>query len=235
MSLLDDAIDASGGMDRWNSLSRFTLHLSAEGALFSGAGHARAFKDVIAEGSTRTPAIRFTGITGGTRSGSFRPDLITIENLDGEVLQTWTNPHLALATGREYVLTDELHLIYFCGVAIWNYLTIPFLLAHPGVVVEELPPWREHSETWRRLHAQFPADLVTLAREQTFYFDQNSLQRRTDYNVLGLKVVHYSWAHERFGGIMVPTLRRSQILQPDETVAAKLVLIDVEIFDASFD
>jgi len=49
MTLLDDAIDAGGGLARWNSLSRFTLHLSVGGTLFSSAGHAGEFKDVIAE------------------------------------------------------------------------------------------------------------------------------------------------------------------------------------------
>ena len=99
MALLDDVIDANGGIARWNSLSRFTLHLSAGGTLFSNAGHAREFKDVIAEGSTRTQSVRFSGITGGEQSGSFQPDLITIETVDGEVLQTWSNPELAFDIG----------------------------------------------------------------------------------------------------------------------------------------
>ena len=235
MALLDDAIDACGGLARWNSLNRFTLHLSVGGTLFSDAGHAREFKDVTAEGSTRTQSVRFTGITGGDQSGAFQPDAITIESVDGQVLQTWSNPNLAFPTNGAHALADELHLIFFCGVAIWNYLTTPFLLAHPDVVVEELPPWQEQTETWRRLRAQFPSSLITLAPEQIFYFDENALQRRTDHDLLGTKVAHYSWAHEKFSGIVVPTLRRSQTLRPDGTVIAKPVLIDVEIFDAVFE
>ncbi|WP_370166178.1 hypothetical protein [Bradyrhizobium diazoefficiens] len=147
MALLHDVIDASGGLDRWSSLNRFTLHLSVGGMLFSSAGHAREFKDVTAEGSTRTQSVRFTGITGGEHSGSFQPDAITIESLDGEVLRTWRNPSLAFPEASAPALADELHLVFFCGVAIWNYLTIPFLLAHPDVVLEELSPWSEGTET----------------------------------------------------------------------------------------
>ncbi|MCK1742824.1 hypothetical protein IVA80_18565 [Bradyrhizobium sp. 139] len=235
MALLDDVIDASGGMARWNSLSRFTLHLSVAGTLFSGAGHAGEFKDVTAEGATRTQSVRFTGITGGEYSGCFQPDAITIESLEGEVLRTWRNPSLAFPATSPPPLADELHLVFFCGVAIWNYLTNPFLLAHPDVVVEELVPWRENADTWRRLRAQFPSSLITLAPEQIFYFDENALQRRTDHDLFGIKVAHYSWAHDNFGGIVVPTLRRAQTLQPDGTVIAKPVLIDVEIFDALFE
>ncbi|MET4330734.1 MULTISPECIES: hypothetical protein [unclassified Bradyrhizobium] len=235
MALLDDVIDASGGMARWNSLSRFTLHLSVAGTLFSSTGHASEFKDVTAEGSTRTQSVRFTGITGGEHSGSFQPDAITIESLEGEVLRTWRNPSLAFTEAGSPTLADELHLVFFCGVAIWNYLTNPFLLAHPDVVVEELPPWQENNESWRRLRAQFPPGLITLAPEQIFYFDDNALQRRADHDLFGMKVAHYSWAHDSFGGIVVPTLRRAQTLRPDGTVVAKPVLMDVEIFDAVFE
>ncbi|WP_354065468.1 hypothetical protein [Bradyrhizobium sp. RT6a] len=235
MALLDDVIDASGGMARWNSLSRFTLHLSVAGTLFSSTGHASEFKDVTAEGSTRTQSVRFTGITGGEHSGSFQPDAITIESLEGEILRTWRNPSLAFTEAGSPTLVDELHLVFFCGVAIWNYLTNPFLLAHPDVVVEELSPWQENNESWRRLRAQFPPGLITLAPEQIFYFDDNALQRRTDHDLFGMKVAQYSWAHDSFGGIVVPTLRRAQTLRPDGTVVAKPVLMDVEIFDAVFE
>src|SRR6185437_4180094 len=178
----------------------FTLHLSVGGALFSDAGHAREFKDVTAEGSTRTQSVRFTGITGGERSGAFAPDAITIESLDGQVLRSWRNPSLAFPTNGTHALADELHLVFFCGVQIWNYLTTPFLLASPDVVVEELPPWQENNETWRRLRAQLPASLINLASEQVFYFDGNALQRRTDHDLLGARVAHYSWAHDNFSG-----------------------------------
>ncbi|MCK1289734.1 hypothetical protein [Bradyrhizobium sp. 30] len=235
MALLDDVIDASGGMARWNSLSRFTLHLSVAGTLFSSTGHASEFKDVTAEGSTRTQSVRFTGITGGEHSGSFQPDAITIESLEGEILRTWRNPSLAFTEAGSPALAGELHLVFFCGVAIWNYLTNPFLLAHPDVLVEELPPWQENNESWRRLRAQFPPSLITLAPGQIFYFDENALQRRTDHDLFGMKVAHYSWAHDSFGGIVVPTLRRAQTLRPDGTVVAKPVLMDVEIFDAVFE
>ena len=235
MALLDDAIDASGGMARWNSLSRFTLHLSVAGTFFSSAGHASEFKDVTAEGSTRTQSVRFTGITGGEHSGSFQPDAITIESLEEEVLRTWQNPSLAFSEAGSPTLADELHLVFFCGAAIWNYLTSPFLLAHPDVVVEELAPWRENTETWRRLRAQFPPSLATLASEQVFYFDENAQQRRMDHDLFGMQVAHCCWAHDSFGGIVVPTLRRAQTLLPDGTVIAKPVLMDVEIFDAVFE
>jgi hypothetical protein len=56
-----------------------------------------------------------------------------------------------------------------------------------------------------------------------------------DHYLFGIKVADYSWAHQEFGGIVVPTLRRSLPLEADGTVVAKPSLIDVEIFDAAFE
>jgi len=216
-------------------LSRFTLHLSFVGMLFTEAGHAGHFKDVIAEGSTRTQSVRFTGMTGGQGCASFQPDSVTIESIDGEILRTWRHPQLRLPDHAIHPLADELHLVFFCGFAIWSYLTTPFLLARPDVHVEELLPWHENGAVWHRLRARFPSDIVTHNSEQIFYFDENALQRRVDHDLLGTRVADYSWAHQTFSDIMVPTLRRSQMLQPDGTIIAKPALIDVEIFDAAFD
>jgi len=235
MALLDDAIEASGGMSRWNRLQRFTLHLSIKGTLFSHVGRARQFKDLIAEGSTRSQSVRFTGLTRGDKSGNYQPNSVTIENLDGQVLRTWLNPSLQFLHHGSDALADDLHLVFFCGFSIWSYLTIPFLLARPDVTVEELSPWKENDQTWRRLRALFSPDIVTTSAEQIFYFDENGLQRRADHDLLGTRVAHYSWAHQAFGDVIVPTLRRSLALRCDGTAAAKPILLDVEVFDATFE
>jgi hypothetical protein len=235
MALLDDTIEASGGFARWNKLQRFTFHLSIKGTLLSRSGRAREFEDLIAEGSTHTQSVRFTGLTQGEKTGTYQPDLVTIENLDGQVLRTWLNPSLEFLDHAGDPLADELHLVFFCGFSIWNYLTAPFLLARPNVTVEELSPWTENDQSWRRLRAFFPSDIVTSSPEQIFYFDENCLQRRVDHDLFGTRVAHYSWAHQTFSGILVPTLRRSLSLRPDGTAIAKPILLDVEVFDATFE
>jgi hypothetical protein len=235
MALLNDAIEASGGIARWNRLQRFTLHLSIKGTLFSRVGRARQFNDLIAEGSTRTQLVRIMGLTQGDKSGTYQPNSVTIENLDGQVLRTWLNPSLQFLDQGDDPLADDLHLVFFCGFSIWNYLTAPFLLARPDVRVEELSPWTENDQTWRRLRALFPPDIVTSSPEQIFYFDEHSLQRRVDQYLLGTPAADYSWAHRAFSGVIVPTLRRSLALRPDGTATAKPALLDVEVLDAAFE
>ncbi|MGH8639021.1 MAG: hypothetical protein ACREUZ_17950, partial [Burkholderiales bacterium] len=74
---------------------------------------------------------------------------------------------------------DRLHLAYFAGYAMWTYLTTPFLFTMDGVSTEELPPWHENGETWRRLKVVFPPDIATHSTVQTFYVGSDGLLRGT--------------------------------------------------------
>ncbi len=59
-------------------------------------------------------------------------------------------------------------------------VTSPFILAQPGVMAEEIAPWSEQGETWRRLRVTFPETIATHSREQIFYIDTDGLIRRHD-------------------------------------------------------
>ena len=235
MALLDEVIEAGGGLTRWNGLNRFTLQLSIGGSFLSRANASVRFKEIAAQGCLRNPLVRVTGFTGFGQSGVYRPDCVSIEDPDGHVIRTWRDPHHALLHHDNDTLFDELFVVFLSGYCIWNYLTVPFILAHPDVKVEELPPWRERDHLWRRLRAVFPPSFVTKAHTQILYFDEARLQRRTDYALFGSSVAEYSWAHQEFAGIVVPTLRRTRVLEADETEIARPSLIEVEIFDAAFE
>jgi hypothetical protein len=239
MTLLEDALDASGGLNRWHQVKRFTVHLSIGGALLARKGKAGLLKDVVAEGSTQTQSLRLTGFTAPDKRCVYRPDQVAIEGLDGDVLQVRSNPRAAFLGHPDRTPWDDLHLAYFCGFSIWNYLTTPFLLAHPDIKLEELPSWREGNEAWRRLRAVFPAPIATHSPEQIFYFDHDGLQRRLDYRTCGntgdAQVAHYSTAHQEFSGIVMPTLHRSLRFGCDGAIITRPASVDIEIFDASFE
>lgn len=235
MTLLDEVIEAGGGMERWSRLKRFTLQLSIDGSLFARAGHAGRFKDIVAEGSTETQLVRFAGFAGPDKCGLYQPERVAIEGADGQVLRSWSNPQHSFSDRVEHGVWDELYIVFICGFSIWNILTTPFLLAHPDVKIKELPSWREHDQRWRRLQAVFPPSVLAYPSEQVIYFDEEGLQRRTDHDFLGSRVAEYSSAHQAFSGVVVPTLRRSLNLKPDGGMIAKPSLLDVETFDASFE
>jgi hypothetical protein len=208
------------------------------GRLLASKGRRGALKDLAAQGSTQTPSLRFTGFPGPDKCGAYRPDRVAVETLSGGLLEQRDNPRLAFHHRSDRALWDDLHLAYYCGISLWNCLAAPFLLAKPGVEIEELASWHERNEAWRRLKAVFPVDVGALAREQIFYFDRNGLQRRADYAAIDTEdtlIAQYSSAHQSFSGIIVPTLHRGLLLQPDGTVVRSPPRLDIEIFDAQFE
>ena len=238
MPLLDDVIAAHGGMDLWTRLQRFTLHASIDGDLFARKGKAGLLRDVVISGQMHDQHLRIAGFPAVDKHCVYRPDRVTIELLDGTVLQVRDDPRQAFAGHDDQTPWDDLHLGYYCGYVIWSGLAAPFLFAGPDFKVRELGPWQEAGETWHRLHVLFPPDIVSHCSEQTFYFDDIGLQRRADFteaDLGGPGVVRHLSAHQTFSGLVVPSLQRAMRQGSDGIAIAKRPHLDVEIFDAKFE
>jgi hypothetical protein len=238
MALLDEVLEANGGMDRWRYVQQFTVHMSIGGALLAQKGNADLLKEIVANGTIETQSVRLTGLGAPDRCVTYRPHRVAIERSDGTVLLTRSDPRAALLQDAQDAPWDDLDLVYFSGLSVWNCLAIPFLLAHPKIRMEELAPWRDGVGEWRRLRAIFPPSIATHSSAQTFYFDSDRLQRRADYQLVAAGrplVADYSSAHQKFSGITVPTLRRSLEIGHDGAVVPRPALIDIESFDVSFD
>jgi hypothetical protein len=184
MTLLAEVIESHGGADLWRQLRRFSAHLSIDGVLLADKGKADSLKDIVVDGSTRDQFLRFTGFTAPDRRATYRPDRVTVESLDGQVLAARDAPCAAFAGHTDSTRWGDLHLACFVGYANWNFLTTPFLLAGEGFVSEELAPWQGDGQTWRRLKVMFPSRVATHSPEQMFYFDQQGLQRRVEYRCI---------------------------------------------------
>jgi hypothetical protein len=238
MALLEDALDARGGLDRWRRLRRFTAHVSMDGALFARKGKARLLKNIVVEGCTRRQSLQITGFTAPDRRGLYDPDRVAVENSDGQLLEERRNPRLAFAGHSDQTPWDDLHLAYYCGYLTWNYLVTPFLFTGESFLTEELSPWRENEETWRRLKVVFPPHIATHCTEQVFYFDESGHERRVDYEAAilgGLRISQYSSAYQSFSGILIPTLCRSRVVGRNGATAKGRVVFDIEVFDALFE
>jgi hypothetical protein len=123
------------------------------------------------------------------------------------------------------------------GYLIWNYMAVPFILADPDFETKELRRTVAPGENLRRLQVVFPARVVTRAPIQTFHFDREGLLRRLDYRASHADHVPISQVysgHQRFSGILVPTLCRLSAIGADAVPVGKPTLLDVEIFDAHF-
>jgi len=134
---------------------------------------------------------------------------VRIETDDGRVLAQRLDPRSAFRNLRHEFWWDELDLPYFTGSALWTYMATPFVFATPGFEVQELDPWEERGEVWRRLAVTFPLELHTHSRQQVFYFGSDGLLRRHDYTpeVFGewAKAAHDCFDDREFGGLLFPT------------------------------
>jgi hypothetical protein len=179
--LKDVVIAAHGGLDRWKQLSEVRAHLLLGGVLWSVKKQDGVIKDSMVRVELhRQFASHYAFEKNGLRT-SVTPDRAAIETAGGQVVAERSEPRAAFDGHVLDTPWDWLHLAYFHGYTMRNYLTTPFSFAEPGYLSEELEPWREDGQTWRPLKVTFPSHIATHCAEQVFYFDADGLLRRHDY------------------------------------------------------
>ena len=226
------AIDAHGGLDRWKRFTTLSAHLIQGGVLWAAKGKAGVLDDVTVTVDLRNEKASHWPFGSPDRRSRFEPQRVALENANGKVLEELVQPRSSFQGHTLETPWSDLQLAYFAGYAMWTYLNTPFLLARPGVESEEVEPWREAGETWRRLKVRFPADIATHSSEQTLYFDQQGLLKRHDYDVeisSGLTGAHYVSDPKEFSGIVFPTKRRVFPRQPDGHSAPDPLTVSIDL------
>lgn len=231
-NLVDKAIAAHGGWDRWQQIKKLTADASISG----GTWHLKGWPEVFAEARVAIdPHRQHTEFSPFVTMGQhtfFEPGRVAIMADDGRVIEQRESPRQAFKGHTLTTPWDALHLIYFSGYAMWTYLTTPFLFKLPGVQTEEIEPWEEDGEVWRRLKVTFPDGFHTHSREQVFYFDANGLLQRHDYSVDvigGTTSANYALEPKTFGGIVYPTKRRVYTAGPDNRPLRDRVVLSIDI------
>ena len=233
------ALAAHGGLDRWNQLSTVTMRMQTGGALWEIKGQDGVINDSAVRIALHSQYVCHAPFGAPNLHDTYTPDLVTIEDEHGEVIEERANPRASFAGHTLETPWDRLHLAYFTGYAMWTYLTQPFSWARPGVEVEELSAWREDGETWRRLRVLFPADMATHSSENVYYLDHRGLIRRHDYTteVLGSTrpAAHYGTAHREFDGLRLPTKRRVYLIGEDGAVLPEPVVVSIDLANVRFE
>lgn len=231
--LLNLAMAAHGGLDRWREVATLDARVSLTGQLYALKGFPEGMPHVLLHADARQPAVSVSPCGGMGHVGHFRPDRVWITDGHGATVDERLDPR---ASFEGHVLTtrwDTLQRLYFNSYAMWNYLCTPFLLNRPGFVCRELAPHDEGHQVWRRLHVTFPPDIPTHCAEQVFYFDEAGLLQRIDYvtDVAGGVAAHYCHDHTWFGGLLIPTLRRVVRRTPQGPQPAQATAILIQITD----
>jgi hypothetical protein len=235
--LLQKVIATYGGLERWNAYSTLSARVRGGGGLWTVKGQ----EGVLADYQTRVDLHRQYASHGWAGPGLrsvYTPKRVTIETEDGEVLEERRNPRAAFDGHTLQTPWDRLHLAYFTGFAMWTYLTEPFSLVGSGFHAEEMEPWTEEGESWRRLRVDFPAEVVG-HNHNVYYIDTDGLIRRHDYvaETLGKEAMlaaHMTSGHREFDGIVVPTERRVWRVDESGYPIKRLVSVSIDISEVSF-
>lgn len=228
--LLDEVITAHGGLTRWKEIRNVHTHLASTGAVWELKGQTGLFTSVDVDVDPHAQHVAATPFVHDGWRGVFERDRVRVENQNGEIEESRTEPRSAFDTHDLFTQWDHLHAIYFGGTALWTYITLPFVLVEPGFHTEEIEPWNEKGETWRRLQVTFPDTIATHSTEQVLYIDDTGLIRRHDYLAevtKGGPGAHYLHDHKDFDGIVFPTRRQVYPRQPDNESAAEPLLINM--------
>jgi len=235
--LLDTAIEAHGGLKRWNQLQTVSAHLTQGGALWALKGQPGVLDDVSVTASLHEERASHRPFGAADRHSAFTPERVAIETDDGAVVEALDEPRASFAGHTQETPWSTLQLAYFAGTAMWTYLTQPFSFAMSGFETSELEPWVEAGHEWRRLHVGWPSYLATHSTDQTLYVDSNGLLARHDYDVEitgGTAAAHYLSDYGDVDGIRLPTKHRIFPRTPDGQSLTEPLIVSIDVSDVVF-
>ena len=166
--VLEKAIAAHGGPQRWQALKCLTVTAVSGGGLFA------------LKGMPQDPTPREQTVTLQEENASvfpfghpdwrtrFSPHRVAIETIAGVVVQERADPRNSFDGHDLLTPWDPLHRAYFNGYAMWTYLTTPFFMTMPGFEVTEIAHWQEGAERWRGCEYDFPMKSPATAKSKTF-------------------------------------------------------------------
>ncbi|MHC8326924.1 hypothetical protein [Pseudomonas sp. LB1P83] len=235
--LLDQVLTAHGGLDRWNSFDTVRATLVTGGSLWGAKGLTQDSAPRQMTVWLHEQKASVTPFGGPDKRTAYSPDRIAIETTDGTVIAERQTPRESFRDHDENSPWDPLHRAYFNGYALWSYLTMPFLFTLPGVVTEEIEPWQEAAQRWRRLRVHFPESIATHSAVQDFYFGEDFLLRRHDYNVDvsgGMPAAQYVSDYIEADGLRMPGKRRAYRRAEDGQANKDALLVAIDLSELGY-
>jgi hypothetical protein len=232
--LLERAVAAHGGWDRWQKLQTVKAHVSIGGGLWQLKGWPDIFKDAHVSVDPHQQHTEYSPFIEANRHTVFEPAGTAIVTDGGRVIEQREHPRSAFEGHKATTPWDAQHLIYFASYAMWTYLTTPFLFNLPGFVTEEVEPWTGDGETWRRLKVTFPSNIQSHSTVQTFYFDASGILKRHDYSadvIGGTSSANYATEPRTFGGFVFPTKRRVYDIGENNQPKRERVAVAIDFFN----
>jgi hypothetical protein len=229
--LLDLAVNAHGGLDRWNKVKAIKVAASITGAIWFVKGKGDSLNNVVLTAETRNERLT-VDFPGQDKRAIFEPNRIVIETVNGTLIEVRDNPEKSFARQQGETPWDDIDVAYFVGEALWTYLNSPFLYTRDGFATEEIPSIQVEGETWRRLKVTFPDSVKSHTRQQISCFGPDGLLRRHDYTVDilgGATGLNYASDYRDVDGIIVPAKRRVYAYEGDYQLVKEPLLVAIDM------
>jgi hypothetical protein len=234
--LLEAALAAAGGLERWRARSFLSAHLTQGGGLWAMKGQAGVLDDVRVDIALHQEWVSHHPFAAPDRRSSFTPNRVELRE-GGSAVESLDAPRGSFAGHAFDTPWTSLQLAYFVGTAMWTYLAQPFCLTLPEFRVKELSPWDEDGTVLRRLQVRWPDYLATHSSTQTLYFDEQARPARHDYEVeivAGAPAAHLFDGFESVDGITFPTRHRIHARDDAGRIDTSSVIVSIDIDDIAF-
>ena len=162
--LLQKALAAHGGLDRWNGFETVQATIITGGQLFGMKGTPQDSTPRRMMVATKREWASVTPYGADDQRTDFTASRIAIEKMDGTVVKERLHPSEHAEGKAVDAPWDVLDRAYFNGYALWTYLTTPFHFTMPGFAIEEINPWHEDDELWRGLRVTYPSNIASHSR-----------------------------------------------------------------------
>ena len=235
--LLQLALKAHGGLERWNKVKSIKMAASITGAIWYVKGKPDYLKNVVMTADAKRELV-VTEFPGQDKRSIFEPNRIVIEKLNGNVIESRNDPEKSFEGHVRETPWDDVHVAYFSGEALWTYLTIPFLYTYNGFKSEEIPSIQVEGESWRRLKVTFPDYVKSHTREQISCFGLDGLLRRHDYTVDilgGATGLNFASDYRNVDGIIFPTRRRVYAFEGEYQIVKEPLLVAIDMGEITLD
>lgn len=230
--LLEEILEAHGGVERWRGFTRLSSTIVSRGRLWALKGIDMPPVPRVATTEFRRQWMSVTPFGDPDWTMTWAPDHVAIKSSAGDVIAQRKSPKDAFHGHTYDTPWDPLHLAYFNGYAMWTYHALPFVLAEPGYEVKEIASVTQDGETLRGLSVRFPENVHTHTREQQLYFGVDGLLRRQDYEVdvwANTAAAHLVSDYVNVDGLMLPTKRRVHPRSADGTPKYDFDIVSVDM------
>jgi hypothetical protein len=131
--LLETAVNAHGGIQRWNQLASVSAHLTQGGAFWGAQVQDGLLSDVVVTANLHEERVSHHPFGAADRHSAFAPpNRVAIERDDGTVVEVLEQPRASFAGHTLETPWTQAQLAYFVGTAMWTYLTQQFSFTMEG-------------------------------------------------------------------------------------------------------